>query len=428
MEHHRTMRFRLLAGAALLTCSVATAASAQQAPKSDNSVDEVVVTGTLLRRPNLTSASPVAVVDSTELKYQGVTEVETALNRLPQFTADANENASNGADGTARLNLRNLGSNRVLVLVDGRRMLPTEMEDVNFIPSAMVDRVDVVTGGASAVYGSDAVAGVVNFIMKKDLDGFRIDTQYSTAQHTNDNEFARSLVAARGFALPKKNVWDGGHFDVNAALGLNIGDRGNITFYAGYRELKPVTQNTRDYSACGLNLTGDNNSGLVCGGSSNNPWGLFVMLDGPNAGLRMNNSKDGSKTWVPYNSSFLYNYAPDNYIQRSDERYTAGTFAHYDLGKDHEAYGSFMFMDDHTFSQAAPSALFQGTVFPINCDNPLMSAQQAGILCGSAAGTGVSQNTFIGYRLIGPGISWPESDGVLPRLRPNLGLYLVLPI
>ena len=133
------------------------------------------------------------------------------------------------------------------------------------------------------------------------------------------------------------------------------------------------------------------------------------MLGGPNEGSSFNNTKDGQKTWVPYNSSFLYNYAPTNYIQRSDSRITGGAFAHYDYSPAASLYGSFMFMDDHTFSQAAPSAYFQGTSYPINCDNPLMSAQQANLLCGAAAGTGISINTFIGYRFGGPG-SAPRRD------------------
>src|SRR3546814_7982721 len=98
--------------------------------------------------------------------------------------------------------------------------------------------------------------------------------------------------------------------------------------------------------------------------------------------------KDGQKTWVPYDSSFRYNYAPTNYIQRSDRRYTAGASAHYELSSAAELYGSFMFMDDHSFSQAAPSALFQGEVYSINCDNPFLNAQKAGALGGAAAGSG----------------------------------------
>src|SRR6185503_18911486 len=133
-----------------------------------------------------------------------------------------------------------LGSNRVLVLVDGQRMLPAETADVNFIPSALLERIDVVTGGASAVYGSDAVAGVVNFIMKKDLQGVRFNAQYGINQHNNNNEYVQSVIAERGFEQPKSSLWDGGRTDFSIAVGSNTPDgQGNATFYLAYRELKP---------------------------------------------------------------------------------------------------------------------------------------------------------------------------------------------
>ena len=157
--------------------------------------EAIVVTGTRLQRPSLTSNSPLTVVDDTEIRYQGAVQVENVLNRLPQVTPDANENASNGSDGTARVNLRNLGSNRNLVLINGQRMLPVQANDLNFIPSALVKRIDVVTGGASAVYGSDAISGVVNFILRDDLEGIRTAIQYGFAQHQNDNAFARRIYS-----------------------------------------------------------------------------------------------------------------------------------------------------------------------------------------------------------------------------------------
>lgn len=394
----------LLAGTAIALAGMGAPAALAQ----ELELTEIVVTGTRIKAPNLQTASPLTAVNQEEIKFSGVTSAENLLNRLPQFTADANDNVSNGSDGTARVNLRNLGSVRNLVLIDGQRMLPPETADINFIPSAMIERVDVVSGGASAVYGSDAISGVVNFIMRKNLDGVHADMQYSINHTRNDNDYVRSLMNAKGFELAPKSVWDGAKKDINVAMGFNSDDKkGNVTFYAGYREANPVTQDSRDYSACALNLNGAD--ALVCGGSSNNSYGLFTLLTGPNSGKTLNNTKDGNKTWVPYDSSFAYNYAPTNYIQRSDSRVTAGANGHYEIAQELELYGSFMFMDDHTYSQAAPSALFQGTVFQINCDNPLMSAAQAQMLCGTAAGTATNQDTFIGYRLTGPG-SQPRRD------------------
>ncbi|MBY9064090.1 TonB-dependent receptor [Sphingomonas yunnanensis] len=369
---------------------------------------EVTVTGTRLRQPGLQSNSPITDVSAAEIRLQGATNIENVINRLPQVTAAANENVSNGSDGTARINLRNLGDNRNLILVNGQRLLPVQANDVNFIPGFMVQRIDVVTGGASAVYGSDAISGVVNFILRDDLDGVRGDVQYGFAAHHNDNSGLRDLVRRNGYANAPNSPVDGQRLDANLAVGKNLGDRGNITAYFGYRDVKPIIQANRDVSACALDPT-DNNSAYACGGSSNNMYGLFQPLTGPNAGTAYNNTRDGQKTWVPYNSSFRYNTAPLNYFQRSDVRYTAGGFARYEFDPAAELYGSAMFMDDHTFSQVAPSALFQGTTYTINCDNPLLGQQQGQLLCGSAYGSGATQDLFIGYRPVA-GNARPRRD------------------
>lgn len=376
------------------------AAGEPEASTATSDAGEILVTGTRIRRPNLESNSPLATVSDAEIKYQGAVNVESVLNRLPQFTADANDNVSNGSDGTSQINLRNLGSNRVLTLINGQRMLPTQAVDVNFVPSSLIERIDVVTGGASAVYGSDALSGVVNFILRDHLDGFRLDAQAGLFQHSNDDSYLRGLTAAKGYESAPSNVLDGAKQDVNAAFGKNFADdRGNITVYGGYRHTDPVLQSTRDYSACALDPTSDT-SGLTCGGSSNTTYGTFAPLTGPNAGQGyLTNAADGSKTWVPYDSSYAYNYSPTNYIQRSDQRYTAGAFGKFEIAPAGTVYGSFMYMKDHSFSQVAPSALFLGTTFTIPCNNPLMSASQATALCGTDAGTDATAQTLIGYRL-----------------------------
>ncbi|MEG3087205.1 TonB-dependent receptor domain-containing protein [Sphingomonas sp. PB4P5] len=412
MGHTVRATRRSAALAALLTGLLSTSAHAQvatapaapeQAAEAPQPGDEIVVTGTRIRRPDLSSNSPLTIVGEAEIKYQGATSIESVLNKLPQFTADANENVSNGSDGTSNINLRNLGSNRVLILLNGQRMLPQQAIDVNFVPSSLVQRIDVVTGGASAVYGSDAISGVVNFVMRDNLDGFRLDAQSSINQHDNNNSYLHGLTAAKGYTQAPDTVFDGGKTDINAAYGKNFADgRGNITVYGGYRTAQAVTQDSRDVSACALDPANDAGTDLTCGGSSNNTYGLFTLLTGPNKGQTLNNTKDGQHSWVPYDSSFAYNYSPTNYFQRSDRRYTAGAFAKFKFSPLAEIYGSFMYMNDYTTSQAAPSALFQGTTFTINCDNPYLSASQATTLCGAAAGTAQTEDTFIGLRLTTP--------------------------
>ncbi|WP_267387473.1 TonB-dependent receptor [Sphingomonas sp. GC_Shp_3] len=399
---HRSAGLGALAIALLSPPAHAQIASAPPQPSTGDAAD-VVVTGTRIKRADLESNSPLTTVSDAEIRLQGATSVESVLNRLPQFTADANENVSNGSDGTSNVNLRHLGSNRVLVLINGQRMLPQQAVDTNFVPSALVMSIDVVTGGASAVYGSDAMSGVVNFVLRDDLNGLRLDAQSGIYQHENGNTSLQALSTAKGYPNARGGTVDGGKIDVNGAFGHNFADgRGNITVYGGYRHTDPVTQDSRDVSACALDPVDDAGSGLTCGGSSNNPWGLFTLLSGPNKGKTLNNTKDGAHTWTPYNSGFLYNYAPTNYFQRSDDRYTAGSFAKFKLSDLVEVYGSFMYMNDHTNSQAAPSALFQGTTFAIPCNNPYLSASQATTLCGAAAGTAQTQDTFIGLRLYTP--------------------------
>ena len=145
----------------------------------------------------------------------------------------------------------------------------TPVADINFIPGAMVDRIDVVTGGASAVYGADAVAGVVNFIMKRDFEGIQIDANYGIYQHSNDDSRVQKIIAAKAatnpsqFKLPPDDVWEGEQKDVNIMMGISSGDgKGNITAYAGYRHIDSILEARYDYSSCSLTTTL-----LACGGS-----------------------------------------------------------------------------------------------------------------------------------------------------------------
>ena len=156
--------------AALMAAGQACAqAAATTTAGGETQVSEIVVTGTRIPTPNLTSVSPVTAIGSAEIKQQGVTRIEDLINSLPQAMAGQGAMISNGSSGTATVDLRGLGVSRTLVLIDGRRMMPGDpvvpAPDLNFVPTPLVERVDVLTGGASATYGADAVAGVVNFIM-----------------------------------------------------------------------------------------------------------------------------------------------------------------------------------------------------------------------------------------------------------------------
>src|SRR5690349_18788502 len=161
----------LMASIAVSALAFSQGAHAQQADTKadkDNTVDAVIVTGTRIRRPNVQSAAPIVTMDKQELQFQGVMNIEDALNRLPQVRADNNQfGAGFDNGGQAKVNLRRLGNQRTLVLLDGERLLPVQAIDLNIVPVALISRVDVLSGGASSTYGSDAVAGVVNFVLNK---------------------------------------------------------------------------------------------------------------------------------------------------------------------------------------------------------------------------------------------------------------------
>src|SRR6185437_12425444 len=202
--------------------------------------------------------TPVTTATSQEVKLSGTTRTEDLVNSLPQVFAAQGSNVSNGASGTAEVDLRGLGAKRNLVLVNGKRLQPGDtsnpVADINFIPNQLIKRVDVLTGGASSVYGADAVAGVINFIMDTTFTGFRIDGQASVFQHNNSTDKnVLAANAARGFLPPHGNVVNGGAQDASAMFGAAFDDgRGHVVAYATYRSQDPILESTRDYSFCTL--------------------------------------------------------------------------------------------------------------------------------------------------------------------------------
>ena len=174
------------------------------AATSDTTLSEVVVTGSRIAVPNEVSISPVTFVSAVDIQRTGVTRVEDLLNQLPQVFADQNSNVSNGSDGTASVNLRGLNAKRTLVLVDGQRLGPGDpttggQSDINMIPVAMIESMEVLTGGASSTYGADAVAGVVNFKLNDHFEGVKLVADAGIYQNQNTNtEGVQTAVQERG--------------------------------------------------------------------------------------------------------------------------------------------------------------------------------------------------------------------------------------
>ena len=363
-------------------------------------LEELVVTGTRIRKPGLVSSSPLVQVEAEDVTLEGTVRVEDMLRNLPQVYSLQNAGQSNGATGIATLNLRNLGAQRGLVLVNGRR-LPAGSPlqggagaDINQIPAALIDSVEMLTGGASAAYGSDAVAGVVNFRLLDNFEGLRLDVQFSQYQHGNRSGRWQGLVRDAGYETADGSVWDGGMSNVSLLMGRSLDDgRGNVTVYGTWRDIDPVLQGSRDYSSCALS----NDLG-GCSGSATQPQGTFADFGVLSAqGLESFDYMVEGDRFVPRQGA-TYNYGPANHFQRPDRRWTAGVLANYDLHESVEAYGELMLMDDRSVAQIAPSGAFFVTD-TLGCGNPFLSPQQFEALCGRYGLTeDDSQTVYIGRR------------------------------
>ncbi len=395
-----------LAGSSLVasfgTGAAHAADAADTAAPADSSLSEVVVTGSRIAVPNDHSISPVVSVTATDIAVTGYTRIEDLLNQLPQVFADQGSTVSNGADGTAQVNLRDLGAKRTLVLVDGLRLGPGDPtenggSDINMIPTELIESIEIETGGASSIYGADAVAGVVNFKLNQHFEGVKLVLDGGIYDHKNTNvDGVEDAIAASGFQEPPSNVTPGAQKSVAFLAGLNSPDgNGNATFYATYRNVAAILQSQYSYSACtlGSGYIGSG-SAFYCGGSSTSYPGRFRGTT-PGTTNTYNDTLGPNGTLVPYTSADAYNYGALNYFQRPDERYTAGAFLHYDFNDYAKVYANTMYMQDVSLAQIAGSGVFFGPQ-SVNCANPFFSAAELATFCGGS--TAGSTTILIGRR------------------------------
>lgn len=395
------------------------ASSAAPAPSgSEPAATEVVVTGSRLVIPNQVSISPVTTVTADTIQATGLTRVEDLLNQLPQVYAGQSSTVVNGADGTAQVDLRSLGAQRTLVLVNGLRLGPGDprsggASDLNMIPTALIENVELLTGGASSTYGADAVAGVVNFKLNDHYEGVKLTVTGSMYDHTNTDtdgvitalhDFNSST--GNSFAQAPGHIDDGATEQISFIAGLNSGDgKGNATFYATYRKVQPVLQSNYSVSECSLlggyatsSGYGTHKGAYQCGGSGTSYPGLFISPNDPIPAGRTSDpgyTLGPSGTLIPYTNANAYNYGPLNYFERPDENYTAGAFLHYAFNEHVDVYANTMFMDDRTLAQIAPSGAFLQS-YTVNCNNPYLTSPEVNQWClGSTAG---STSLLIGRR------------------------------
>ena len=297
------------------------------AQDTDSDVEEVVVTGSRIIDPNIISSSQIATIDGQDIIDAGITRVEDFLNDMPQVSPGQSITNSNGSNGTATVNLRNLGCGRTLVLMNGRRMVPGttgggSCADLNTIPTLLLKKVEVLTGGASSVYGSDAIAGVVNFVLDDEFVGFKAAYSHGFYNHENDNSKLQKLQASYGYANAPSDVQTGDTGKFSMAFGGDIDDgRGHVSAFFEHTDTKPMLQGEFDISACALSGGTDR-----CSGSTTIPpgrwadFGLygaagFVNVD-PSV-TRLDIKAEGNN-FVP-RAGQTYNYNPTNFFQRPDD-------------------------------------------------------------------------------------------------------------
>lgn len=366
----KSIRLAMAVGAASTAMIASNSVVAQEAG-ADASVEKIAVTGSRIRKADFVSNAPVATIGQEQFALTATVNTESLLNTLPQVVPGLDRTSNNPGNGTATVDLRGLGTNRTLVLINGTRAVPTTAGgavDINMIPTALIQDVEVLTGGASAIYGSDAVAGVVNFILKDDFEGVQTSVGYEVTDENDASIWSADLTIGGNFANGK----------------------GNVVFNMAYTDREDLFQGDRDFANTAL---GDDGSGGVePAGSSGVPDtsifnGGFNTYSPDSGGIIF--GQDGSvRQFVSSGeTNDFYNYAPVNYIQLPQERHQITALGSYEATENLEFYGRAMFTDSRVPSQLAPTPIFQTSTFSLD-NNPFITpaAQQ---IISDAIGQGV---------------------------------------
>jgi iron complex outermembrane receptor protein len=386
-----------LSGAlALVAGTPPAAAQDAQTSTEPEVVETVVVTGSRIRRADYVSDSPLVTVSASSLSETGSTSVESVLNQLPQFVPSITTTSNNpGNSGQANIDLRGLGTQRNLVLLNGRRLPAANSNgtvDVNIVPSALIENIEVVTGGASAVYGSDAIAGVTNFTLKRDFEGVALDSGYGRTGASDGAEWSSSLTVGSNFAE----------------------DRGNAVFSFQYTERDPIYQGARDFSRVTLDVrragnTPQGSSSILEGRYDRNsansftqtamnqvfgrygaaagsvPFSQHIGFNADGTLFSMGTGQPGSvanfrgDTSDPSfdDSGYSYNFAPPNALSLPMKRWNLAGFANLALSERIDAYVQTFFT---TYDTQATLAPVPATGLHIPVANPFISDDLADLL------------------------------------------------
>lgn len=394
----------------LVSTAVALALASATAIAQEQPLEEVTVTGTHLGQ-GLTSYTPITSIGELELAQVGTLTVEEFLNNMPQIAAGQNATANFPGNGTATVDLRGFGAKRTLVLVNGKRFVPTNENgtvDISAFPPALLKRVDLITGGASAVYGSDAITGVVNFVLNDDFEGFQVSGNYRQAIPYNDGDtYTVDILAGSKYA-------DG---------------RGHVTAFANYTDRGEIMQANRPYtSVVYRDGTINGQPALVEGGSSLVPGTRLVIPAAviptslPNysgSTLAVNSiTFDSSGNPLAFrNPQDLYNFGPPSYMQLPTNRFEMHLSTDYELTPFMTGYlgGTYLRQNSDTNGAPAPITISStNRVFFDYANNPYLTQDAKAIIAAAAARTNPAGTPAGTYLIQSLGSRLPDD---LPRVQ-----------
>lgn len=369
------------------------AAAQTQAADQPTSVSDIIVTGSRIARRDAVAESPILTVQQEDITHSGSTTVEQYLNTLPQVTAGLSSQSNNpSSNGRAFIDLRGLGSGRNLVLIDGRRPMGSTgagTVDTNTIPASLIDRVEIISGGAASTYGADAVSGVVNFILKDSFEGIQLDSQYRLTEQGDGEEWTTDITFGGNFADGKGNaVFNAGYFSREAMykdardfaaqassttatfpggaagmIGTNAPSQAAVdAIFGGPNRC----QNTGGWAGFGFNPDGS----LFCTGSTVNPLYNMYGYTGPESGI--------ATAFAP--KIFSYNFEPDNILVLPMERWNLFTRINYDVNDHFQPYVQAMYTNYNALQELAPTPASGTTGWNVPVTNPFIGAQLAAVL------------------------------------------------
>nr|WP_132141888.1 TonB-dependent receptor [Luteibacter rhizovicinus] len=363
----------LLATAAVHAQDAVASVDSADSPEKAKDLEGITVTGSRIRRVDVETANPVITIDRAQIAATGKVTLGDLVQDLPSVAGNATNASTNngGGTGAATISLRGLGDRRTLLLVNGVRLA---YNDVNSIPANMIDRIEVLSDGASAVYGSDAIGGVVNFILRDRFDGVQFSTDFGESAHSDGFRRNFSLTA--------------GH----------TGEKGSIVAGVSHHTIDEVSAANRDFSRDALNLSSGE---VIYSGSSATPSGSITLPSAQAAALGCGSrvslnsgvsGRTGTSDYHCYSKADSYNYQRDNILQTPQERTNLFALGKYKLTPDIEAYANVYYTKTKSDSLLAPVPIFA------NGDNYLVSADNYynpfGVNFGTDRGTGQSYNDF----------------------------------